>query len=106
MNLRIQIISLVFSFLFGIIFSICTNLNYRFLFSKNLAFKIIFTIIYIIDFSLLYFIIIKEINQGIIHEYFLLAICIGYLVSFLSFDKKLTRMKQKVKSKFKKVSTK
>ena len=46
MELKLQIISLIFSTFYGIVFSICTNLNYRFLFSKNKVFKIVFTIIY------------------------------------------------------------
>ena len=103
MNLKLQIISLIFSFFFGIIFSICTNLNYRFLFSKNLFFKIIFTMIYIIDFSLLYFLIIKKINQGVIHEYFLLAIVLGYIISFISLNRIINKFKHKIKTKLKKV---
>lgn len=105
MELKLQIISLIFSTFYGIVFSICTNLNYRFLFSKNKVFKIVFTIIYIIDFSLLYFLLIKKINQGVIHEYFLLAIGVGYLISFVSFTKIVNNFKAKLKIKLKKVSS-
>lgn len=105
MELKLQIISLVFSFIYGIIFSICTNLNYRFLFSKNKVFKVIFTIIYIVDFSLLYFLLIKKINQGVIHEYFLLAIGFGYLISFISFTEIINKFKAKLKMQIKKVSS-
>ena len=101
MELKLQIISLIFSTFYGIVFSICTNLNYRFLFSKNK----VFTIIYIIDFSLLYFLLIKKINQGVIHEYFLLAIGVGYLISFISFTEIVNNFKAKLKIKLKKVSS-
>ncbi len=106
MSLQVQINSFIFSFFFGIIFSMCTNLNYRFLFSKKLGFKILFTIIYIFDFSLLYFIIMKKINYGIIHEYFLISLGIGYIISSIYFDKKINNLKQSVKRKLKKVSIK
>lgn len=106
MELQTQIISLLFSFIFGFIFSICTNINYRFLFSKNLTLKIIVTSIYVLDFSLLYFILIKHLNNGIIHTYFLLFVGLGYLVSFLSLNKYINILKKKLKFKIKKVSNK
>ncbi len=105
MSLRLQIYSLIYSFIFGIIFSICTNFNYRFLFSKRKAFKIVFTAIYIIDFSLIYFFLLKIINNGIIHNYFLLSIILGYLISSISFNKYIDRAKLRIKKYVKKVSS-
>lgn len=102
MDLKLQIISLIYSFLFGIFFSICTNINYKFLFSKNMFFKIVFTIIYIVDFSLLYFIILKKINNGVIHSYFLILVTLGYLTSFISLKSKIYVLKQKIKKAVKK----
>lgn len=105
MNLNIQIYSLLFSFFFGIIFSICTNLNYRFLFSKKLFFKIIFTFIYIVDFSFVYFFILEKINNGVIHNYFLLFIIIGYLIGYYKFNGVINRFKLYLKKCVKKVSS-
>ena len=102
MDLKIQIVSLVYSFLFGLFFSICTNINYRFLFSKNTFFKLVFTFIYIIDFALLYFLILKKINNGFIHSYFLLLVILGYLVGFISLKDKIYIFKQKIKKSVKK----
>lgn len=82
MNLKVQIISLLFSFLYGICFSFLVNVNYKFLFAKKLVYKILITLLFIIDMSLLYFIIIKRINNGIIHSYFLLMILLGFYVTF------------------------
>ncbi len=104
MRLSIQIYSLIYSFIFGIIFSVFTELNYRFLFSKKIVIKIIFTFIYIIDFSLLYFIILKRINNGIIHNYFLLSILLGYIFATIFFKRPVIIFKNKVKSNVKKVS--
>lgn len=82
MNLKVQIIALVFSFLYGMLFSFLVNINYKFLFSKKLIFKIIITFIFIVDCSLLYFLVLKKINEGIVHPYFLLMILLGFYISF------------------------
>jgi len=87
MILSIQIYSLLFSFLYGIIFHILLEINYKFLYNDNLILKIIYTTIFIIFNTLLYFICIKKINNGIIHIYFLLSILAGYLVSKLLLKK-------------------
>ena len=102
MNLRIQIVSLFFSFGFGIIFSICTNLNYRFLFTKNIYFKVIITFVYILDFTLLYFLLIQKINNGIIHIYFFLIIGIGYLVVNIRLSQYVNSFKAHLKKVLKK----
>lgn len=102
MDLKTQIISFLFSFVFGIIFSICTNLNYRFLFTKKLVFKILITIIYVIDFSLLYFLIMQRISYGMIHVYFFLAIGMGYLVGTVRLTQYVNSFKQKIKKMLKK----
>lgn len=99
MNLGTQILSLIVSFLFGILFSICTDLNYRFLFSKKKIVKVIITIVYIIDFTLLYFLILKYLNNGILHYYFIIFIIIGYTFSFKYINSFFDNMKLKIKSK-------
>ena len=74
MNVKLQIISIIFSICFGLAFSFFTNVNYKFLFSKKIFLKTIFTIIYILDAALIYFIVMKKINNGVIHLYFLIFI--------------------------------
>lgn len=98
MSIRIQIISIIFSFVFGIFFSIFTNVNYKYLFSKNKIYKIFFTFIYILDATLLYFLIIKKINNGVIHLYFLLFIGLGFFVSIIKINKYINRLKICLKS--------
>lgn len=99
MSLQTQGFSLLFSFLFGVFFSICTNLNYKYLFTKKLPIKILITGVYIIDFSLLYFLIMMYTNQGIIHYYFLLFIGLGYIFSFKRINKYINKIKEKIISK-------
>lgn len=79
MILKLQIISLISSFLYGIFFYIISKLNYKFLYNNKLS--LIIDILFIIDNVLLYFIILKYINNGIFHIYFLLTLILGYLLS-------------------------
>lgn len=87
MNLKIQIFSLLFSFFYGIIFSFLVNLHYHYLFSKNKILQIVMTFILLLDMALLYFLLLKFINGGIIHIYFYLMICLGFYFSFVFFAK-------------------
>lgn len=98
MSIRIQIISIIFSFIFGIFFSIFTNVNYRYLFSKNKMYKVFFTFIYVLDATLLYFLIIKKLNGGVVHLYFLLFIGFGFLVGLIKLNKYINRLKKCLKS--------
>jgi len=82
MTLKTQIISLVFSFLFGVLFSILVNLNYRWLFTKCRFFQIIITMVFVIDCALLYFFLLKLINDGVVHPYFYLMVLVGFYLSF------------------------
>jgi len=92
MNLKIQIISLIISFLYGIVFSVLMNINYKYLFHKKWYIKTIVTFVFVIDMALLFFIIMKYINEGIIHYYFYIMISIGFLISF-SKTKRIRKVK-------------
>lgn len=93
MILKIQIISLIFSFFYGIFFYILLEVNSHFLYSTKLPFKIINSFLFVMLNTLLYFIILKKINNGIVHVYFLLCITVGYIIA------KIVRAKLFVKRK-------
>lgn len=76
--LNVQIKSIFFSFFYGCFFSFLLNLNYKFVYLTKGIRKVIFNLIFIIDNVLLYFIIIRHINNGILHYYFVLSIIIGF----------------------------
>lgn len=80
MSLKIQIISLLLSFIYGIIFSKLLNINYKIIYNDNIIVKIVGTFIYITFSSILYFIILLKINNGIVHIYLLLSILLGFIV--------------------------
>ena len=77
MNIKLQITTLLFSFLYGIFFSFFLSLNYKFIYSDK---KILKTII---SFLLLYFIILKKINYGVFHVYEILMIILGFVLENL-----------------------
>ena len=91
--LNIQIKSIVFSFLYGIIFSILTNLNYKFIFYIKKVFRIIINILFVLDNVVIYFIILRLINDGIIHYYFVIALILGYF--------SVNKLSSRILSKFK-----
>lgn len=82
-NLKSQLISLLFSFLYGVLFSIFIRINYSILFNVNKIIKIIGTFFFMLDMSLFYFLILKLLNNGFIHIYFFIMFLSGWL--FLSY---------------------
>ena len=100
MELKIQILSLIYSFFFGIFFAFSVNVHYKLLFSKKRWFQILMNFIFVLDMSLFYFLILKRINGGILHLYFYFSIFLGFFCSYAktkkvrSFLKKLTKRKK------------
>ena len=87
MILKIQIFSLLYSFFYGIVFFILLEINYKLLYSGKLFYRIIISFLFIIFISLLYFIGLIKVNNGIIHIYFFLSLFTGYLLSFVIYRK-------------------
>lgn len=85
MNLKIQLLSLGFSFVFGIFFILLVKTNYRFLFLSKKIVKVLSSFFFILDMALLYFLIIMWINQGVLHIYFLLMFFSGSYFGYLMF---------------------
>lgn len=80
MLLKVQFQSLIYSFVYGFFFSILLNINYKYLFDSKKIKKIIFNIIFILDNSLLYYILLKYINNGVVHIYFFIMIILGFIL--------------------------
>ena len=82
MSLVEQVIALIFSFIYGGVLSVLYNFNYNILFYKNRVVKIIFNIIFIFDLVLIYFLVMRKINNAVIHPYFYLLIILGFFTFF------------------------
>lgn len=94
MDIDIQIKSLLFSFIYGILFSIFLNYNQNNLYKSSLIIRIIMNIVFIIDNALIYFIVLKHINNGILHIYFILMLITGYITNEILFKKNTFAYKQ------------
>lgn len=84
MNLDIQIKTLLFSFAYGIFFGLLVVIFNRLLYHKNAVIKIACTFVMTIGLAIIYFILLKKLNEAIIHPYFLLMFILGFsLESYL-----------------------
>lgn len=83
MNIKLQIITLIFSFFYGVFFSFFLSLNYKVIYNDKKVFKIISSLFFVIVCVLLYFIILRKINNGIFHIYEILMIILGVIIENL-----------------------
>ncbi len=78
MPLNIQINSLVFSLAFGIFFSAFLDLNRKIIYNSHKIVKLIGTALVVFSSTLIYFIILLNINSATFHPYELLLIVLGF----------------------------
>ena len=101
MDINIQLICIIFSFIYGAFIRVIIFLNKLLIKNNNIIVNIISNILLVYLIVLLYILIIYKINKGIFHIYFLLLILLGYL--FMSKNVKyLHFIKNKIKNKIKK----
>lgn len=93
MILKVQIYSLMFSFFYGIFFYVLLEVNHRFLYSGKVFYRIVISFLFSVFVSLLYFIVLMRINNGILHLYFFLSMFTGYLLSFVIYRKLIVKRK-------------
>ena len=91
MELNIQILSFLFSFLFGIFFYILLEVNTKFLYHSSVFIKVLFSFIFILFSSLVYFYILLKINNGYVHFYFFICIVVGYFLCKVIYKRLLKR---------------
>lgn len=92
--LKTQIKSIFFSFLYGVFFSFMLSLNYKFIFYTEGIVKILINFLFILDNVFLYFILLRFINNGIVHYYFIFSIILGFF-SVNKISNKLFRVENK-----------
>ena len=94
MILRIQIFSLLYSFFYAIVFYILLEINHKILYNGKLFYRIIISFLFVIVNSLLYFLFLIKINNGILHIYFFFSMFTGYLLSFVIYRKLVVKYKK------------
>lgn len=81
MNSYLQLVCLLFSFFYGIFINSIIIFNRNIIDKIRVYFKIIITMLFIDNVSLLYIIIMYKLNNGVIHFYFYIMIVLGYVVA-------------------------
>lgn len=81
MDYKLQLLSFLFSFLFGIFFQVTNYFNQKLIINRKILWQYLITFLYIINIVLIYIVLLYKINQGVFHIYFLLMILLGYLFS-------------------------
>ena len=84
MNSNVQLISLLFSFIFGIFFYFLTSLNFKLINNLKKFIKHLITCIFVLDITIIYIIFIYHINKGYFHIYFIFMVFLGYFVGFIT----------------------
>ena len=74
-------------FFYGIFFFSMLEVNYKILYNGKFIYRIMISFLFVIFISLLYFIILIKINNGILHVYFFLVFFTGYMLSFVIYSK-------------------
>ena len=78
MSLKIQIYSVLYSFLFGIYFSYILKLFKKYIYNNNIIIKTVSNLVIVIINSFIYFIGINKINNGILHPYTFIKLILGF----------------------------
>lgn len=78
MDLQTQIITLTFSFFYGIFFAVFIGINYKIIYHDKKYIKLIGSFLIVLLGVLLYFIILRKINYAAFHPYCLLMLTIGF----------------------------
>ena len=78
MNSYIQLGSLIISFIYGVLLYYFNRFNSKIIKNRNIVLRSIISLLYVFDISLLYVVILYNLNDGILHIYFVLCILLGH----------------------------
>lgn len=90
MKLKIQIYSLIYSYIYGLVLFYLFNFNNKIVDRVKPVYKIIISFFFVLFISLSYFVMLLYINNGYIHLYFYLSILLGYLTMYIVYKKYFT----------------
>lgn len=80
MKLDIQIITLLFSMVYGIIFSSFIDLIKNKILKFKMIFQMLIFLVITLLFSLIYFYFLLKLNNAIIHPYFVISFIFGFII--------------------------
>jgi hypothetical protein len=80
MNSYIQLLTLVGSFIYGVILYYLNIFNRYIIKGKNILFKLLISILYVFNISLVYVCFLYKLNYGVLHIYNILFMLAGYIL--------------------------
>lgn len=80
MSSYVQFISLLSSFVYGIMIYYLNRLNVKIISDKNILFKILISGLYLFNMSLIYVCFLYWLNSGVLHIYNILFMLTGYIL--------------------------
>lgn len=81
MAIKIQIYSIIISFIYGYLFSLILDYNLHFIKRYHKIWQIIINTLFINNFAILYVWLLYKINGGIFHYYFIMSLVGGLILS-------------------------
>ena len=95
MNAKLQLITFIISFIYGIIFSLLTIYNFKLIAKLKVIFKHLITFIYVLDMTIIYIIILYHLNKGYFHIYFIMTVFLGFVIGLIIYKKLLSKISVK-----------
>lgn len=80
MDLHTQIITLFFSLGYGILFATILDIIHKPLFKLKKIWQIILSFVLVIGSALLYFLALLNLNNALLHPYFILLFLLGFVI--------------------------
>lgn len=93
MDYKIQLLSFLVSFIYGIFFYFTSILNYKLIRRFKVWIKYIITFVYMINIAFLYLLLLFKVNNGNVHIYFLIMTFLGFITA----NKIISLVKKNVK---------
>ena len=78
MALNLQIITSIFSFLFGMFFSLFLRVNYKIVYNSHKVIKFFGTFLVVMITVMAYFLLLQKLNNALFHPYHLILLIIGF----------------------------
>lgn len=82
MSLSVQMLTLSFSFLYGVFFEVTFACSVKIIYHTSRIIQYVGTFLFVIFHVLFYFLILQKINYGIVHIYSVLCLVLGYIVTY------------------------
>lgn len=87
MSLETQMMTLLFSYLFGFFYMLSYDFGKKYLYHKYLFVRFLSNFVFTFGMALLYYFILLKVNYGTLHFYELIAILLGFISAFGLFTK-------------------